>query len=166
MFINYKNQPKKKFINRDETFKKFEKIKLNAEKKIPKLKEKLLLEKIFNNNIYYKRSYKLFSEFYLQKNLFQNQILLPKLKLPNINKKILQITDENYFIYSEPNFDINKFNFNKKPQFEIVKNNKINNSNIYKIKDNLKSLKKNNNFNNFNNKINNKKTISYKILKL
>jgi len=164
MYINYKNKPKKKYITRDATFKKFEKIKEKAEKKIPKLKDELLLDKIFNNNIYYKRSYKLFSEFYLQKNLLEPQILLPKFKLPNINKKIIQLTDENSFLYSEPNYDINKFNFIKKPQFEIVKNNKINNSNIYKIKDNLKTLKKNNNNN--NKKFNNQKTISYKILKL
>ena len=161
MYINYKNKPKKKYINRDETFKKFKKIKENAEKTIPKLKEELLLEKIFNNNIYYKRSYKLFSEFNLQKNLFEPQILFPKFKLPNINKKIIQLTDENSRFYSEKNYDINKFNFTKKPQFEVVKNSTINNSHVYKIKDNLKTLK--------NKKINknyNQKTISYKILKL
>ena len=122
-----------KYINRNVMYRKLEKMKNNAINAMPQIKKQILIDKIFNKDILYKRSYKLFSQCELKKTLFDPVILLPKLRIPNLNKNLICPMDE---------IQYDKIENEKKKQISVPSK-KINNSNIYQIQ-NMRIKNKNN----------------------
>jgi len=114
---------KGKYIDRNAMYKRLEKRKNDAINNMPQIKKQILIDKLFNKDILFKRSYKLFSQCDLKKSLFEPITLLPKLRIPGLNKNLICPMDEIQYEKSEP---------------EIKKriscpSKKINNSNIYQI---------------------------------
>ena len=122
-----------KYINRNVMYRKLEKMKNNAINAMPQIKKQILIDKIFNKDILYKRSYKLFSQCELKKTLFDPVILLPKLRIPNLNKNLICPMDE---------IQYDKIENEKKKQISVPSK-KINNSNIYQIQNMRIKNKKN-----------------------
>ena len=122
-----------KYINRNVMYRKLEKMKNNAINVMPQIKKQILIDKIFNKDILYKRSYKLFSQCELKKTLFDPVILLPKLRIPNLNKNLICPMDE---------FQFEKIENEKKKQISVPSK-KINNGNIYQIQNMRIKNKKN-----------------------
>ena len=122
-----------KYINRNVMYRKLEKMKNNAINAMPQIKKQILIDKIFNKDILYKRSYKLFSQCELKKTLFDPVILLPKLRIPNLNKNLICPIDE---------IQYDKIENEKKKQISVPSK-KINNSNIYQIQNMRIKNKKN-----------------------
>ena len=122
-----------KYINRNVMYRKLEKMKNNAINAMPQIKKQILIDKIFNKDILYKRSYKLFSQCELKKTLFDPVILLPKLSIPNLNKNLICPMDE---------IQYEKIKDEKKKQISVPSK-KINNSNIYQIQNMRIKNKKN-----------------------
>ena len=122
-----------KYINRNVMYRKLEKMKNNAINAMPQIKKQILIDKIFNKDILYKRSYKLFSQCELKKTLFDPVILLPKLRIPNLNKNLICPMDE---------IQYEKIKDEKKKQISVPSK-KINNSNIYQIQNMRIKNKKN-----------------------
>ena len=122
-----------KYINRNAMYKRLEKRKNNAINAMPQIKKQILIDKIFNKDILYKRSYKLFSQCELKKTLFDPVILLPKLRIPNLNKNLICPMDE---------IQYDKIENEKKKQISVPSK-KINNSNIYQIQNMRIKNKKN-----------------------
>ena len=122
-----------KYINRNVMYRKLEKMKNNAINAMPQIKKQILIDKIFNKDILYKRSYKLFSQCDLKKTLFDPVILLPKLRIPNLNKNLICPMDE---------IQYDKIENEKKKQISVPSK-KINNSNIYQIQNMRIKNKKN-----------------------
>ena len=122
-----------KYINRNIMYRKLEKMKNNAINAMPQIKKQILIDKIFNKDILYKRSYKLFSQCDLKKTLFDPVILLPKLRIPNLNKNLICPMDE---------IQYDKIENEKKKQISVPSK-KINNSNIYQIQNMRIKNKKN-----------------------
>ena len=100
---------------------------------MPQIKQQILIDKVFNKDVLYKRSYKLFSQCELKKTLFEPIILLPKLSIPNLNKNLICPMDE---------FQFEKIENEKKKQISVPSK-KINNSNIYQIQNMRIKNKKN-----------------------
>lgn len=121
---NVKSTRKKgKYINRNEMFRRLEKRKNDAINEMPQIKKQILIDKLFNKDIMYKRSYKVFSQCELKKNLFDPVILLPKLGIPGLRKNLICPMDELQLEKIEKIKQINK----------NVPSKKINNANIYQI---------------------------------
>ena len=122
-----------KYINRNAMYKRLENRKNNAINAMPQIKKQILIDKVFNKDVLYKRSYKLFSQCELKKTLFEPIILLPKLSIPNLNKNLICPMDE---------IQYEKIKDEKKKQISVPSK-KINNSNIYQIQNMRIKNKKN-----------------------
>ena len=102
-----------KYINRNAMYKRLENRKNNAINAMPQINKQILIDKVFNKDVLYKRSYKLFSQCELRKTLFDPIILLPKLSIPNLNKNLICPMDEFQFEKIE-NEKKNKYQFQVK----------------------------------------------------
>ena len=91
--MKLRKQKEKKIIVRDKQFIALEKLKNNSLKNLTELKREIVIDKIFNKDTFYVRSYQLFTESNLTQKQFNSICLKPKLQLPKIKKCFLTMSE-------------------------------------------------------------------------
>ena len=81
-------------MERDKEFYRLHRRMLKSKANIQILKQEITEDKVWCKDVYYVRNYKMFSEYKLDKKLFEPITLYPKLQLPRLQKNFLSSADE------------------------------------------------------------------------